>query len=284
MRKFIILFISFIFTLTASAALVDWDLHDDDCSSITGSHYTYTDDSSVSATTFDGKSCFKEIVNTPRSNSGGYIGYDIAVGTDDYTVEVRLYVDKVLTEGANANSIYYILTGDTYHFISCWNKDGKLFVRNSSSIYIDTGATFAEDEWNTWRFEVHNNQTDVDVFKNGVLVAEDMDCADNKVYPSSVSLLMFYGEDIATTCYWDWWNVDTGVNIVPVDKGVRLYTGSENIKIGCQPLDNSTHQLRVRGNSNTTYGIPLVATDDYYASALRIYDGSNIKSIPKVVE
>jgi len=62
------------------------------------------------------------------------------------------------------------------------------------------------------------------------------------------------------------------------DIGVRMY----GVTPGTEPLVDSgagAHKLRVRKGA-TTYGIPLVATNDSHASALRIYDGSAVKAIP----
>ena len=63
------------------------------------------------------------------------------------------------------------------------------------------------------------------------------------------------------------------------DIGLRIYDGSSVVKIGTQALDG--HALRVR-DGDTTYGIPLLATDSADASSLRIFDGSNVKALPAV--
>ena len=63
------------------------------------------------------------------------------------------------------------------------------------------------------------------------------------------------------------------------DIGLRVYDGSSVIKIGVQDLDG--HALRVR-DGDTTYGIPLLATDSADASSLRIFYGSNVKALPAV--
>lgn len=64
------------------------------------------------------------------------------------------------------------------------------------------------------------------------------------------------------------------------DIGLRIRTSTATIKIGVQTLD-ATHKLRIR-KGDTTYGIPLLALDDPSASGLRIYDGANVKALPKV--
>jgi len=65
------------------------------------------------------------------------------------------------------------------------------------------------------------------------------------------------------------------------DIGLRIYTGSSVVKVGCKDLNDGSHKLRVR-KDGTTYGIELVATDDSQASGIHIYDGSAVKALPFV--
>lgn len=65
-----------------------------------------------------------------------------------------------------------------------------------------------------------------------------------------------------------------------LDKGVRIKTSSGIIKIGLQEL-KASHKLRIRKDS-TTYGIPLLDTNDNDASPVRIYDGRSIKALPEI--
>ena len=62
-----------------------------------------------------------------------------------------------------------------------------------------------------------------------------------------------------------------------VDSGIRM--GAE--VIGCDTL-NSTHKLRFCKNG-TILGLPLVDTTDTHASKVRIYSGSAVKSLVKVI-
>ena len=64
------------------------------------------------------------------------------------------------------------------------------------------------------------------------------------------------------------------------DIGIRVQTDSGVIKIGVMDLESS-HKLRIR-KGNTTYGIPLLDVTDSNASPIRIYDGSNVKALPKI--
>ena len=63
------------------------------------------------------------------------------------------------------------------------------------------------------------------------------------------------------------------------DVGIRVYDGSEVVKIGTDQLE-PTHKLRVR-KGGTTYGIPLLEIADTNASTVRIHDGSAVKALPK---
>ena len=59
------------------------------------------------------------------------------------------------------------------------------------------------------------------------------------------------------------------------DIGIRVGA----LKIGT--LAVGTNALRIR-KGGTTYGIPLIATNDGSACGIRIYDGANVKSVPEV--
>lgn len=63
------------------------------------------------------------------------------------------------------------------------------------------------------------------------------------------------------------------------DIGLRIRAGASTIKVGT--LAVGTNALRIRKGA-TTYGIPLIATNDGSACGFRIYDGSAVKSIPEV--
>jgi len=65
-----------------------------------------------------------------------------------------------------------------------------------------------------------------------------------------------------------------------VDAGLKIYNGSNVIKIGCKTL-GATDKLRIR-KENLTYGIPLLETNDADASPVRIYTGNETKALPKI--
>ena len=58
------------------------------------------------------------------------------------------------------------------------------------------------------------------------------------------------------------------------DSGIRI----NGERIGVVPTLGTTHKLRFT-KSGTVYGIPLLATTDPFASSIRIFDGSEVKSL-----
>lgn len=67
--------------------------------------------------------------------------------------------------------------------------------------------------------------------------------------------------------------------IAHTDIGLRIKSSTEIIKIGVLPLE-ATHKLRVR-KGDTTYGIPLLETNDPFASAVRVCDGNALINLAK---
>ena len=78
---------------------------------------------------------------------------------------------------------------------------------------------------------------------------------------------------------------DTAISNVSLqaytDIGLRIKAGAEVVTIGALDLDAGTHKLRVR-KGGTTYGIPLITPGGADDSGVRIYDGSNVKTVPKL--
>ena len=62
------------------------------------------------------------------------------------------------------------------------------------------------------------------------------------------------------------------------DIGLRFKNSTTTVNVGVQDLDG--HKLRVR-KGNTTYGIPLIVPGSDGDANIKIYDGSDIKSIPE---
>ncbi|MDD4910164.1 MAG: hypothetical protein PHR44_05745 [Candidatus Omnitrophica bacterium] len=66
-----------------------------------------------------------------------------------------------------------------------------------------------------------------------------------------------------------------------VDIGLRLYDGTEAVKIACEPAGVLTSPLRVH-KDGTTYAIVLVEPSDSRASKLRVKTERGIKALAKI--
>jgi len=62
--------------------------------------------------------------------------------------------------------------------------------------------------------------------------------------------------------------------------GLKYEKAGVTYQIGGEEL-NSTHKIRVKTGS-TTLGIPLLDTTDAYASPIRVFNGTAVKSLPKI--
>ena len=65
-----------------------------------------------------------------------------------------------------------------------------------------------------------------------------------------------------------------------IDCGLRIYDGTSNIAIACEPAGTLTSPLRIYKGSSI-YGIVLVPTSDSNASKIRIQTSSGIKALRK---
>ena len=66
-----------------------------------------------------------------------------------------------------------------------------------------------------------------------------------------------------------------------IDIGLRLYDGTEIVRIACEPEGTLTSPLRIAKNG-LVYGIILVEPSDPAASKLRIQTSSGIKALRKL--
>ncbi len=65
------------------------------------------------------------------------------------------------------------------------------------------------------------------------------------------------------------------------DIGIRVRTTSETIIIGGLDLDDTTHQVRIKG-TDVVYGIFLLELDDPNASPIRVATSAGVKALPKL--
>jgi len=66
-----------------------------------------------------------------------------------------------------------------------------------------------------------------------------------------------------------------------IDIGLRVYDGTEIIRIACEPKGSLTSPLRIRKNG-VTYGIVLVDTPNPHASKIRVQTSSKVKALRKL--
>jgi hypothetical protein len=259
---------------------VDWDLLNEDCADISDWTDNDTGDGVSSQETFDSKSCFKFLKPTADGNYASRF-IDIGSFSGNYTLEFMIYLDNigVMESGGDYNGVQIQARGPTYRLAVNIGTNG-LSVRDSTQWNLISGISIVQDEWHKYRFEVHNSQTDVDIYIDDILKTIDADCSlattgsDGRVYYWAISDSL---PNVLT--YVDWVKADTGVGNMYFDVGFRVRGGSTTHRIGVTTL--SGHKLRINDGS-TTYGIVLAAVSDDDASPLRIYDGNNIKALPKL--
>ena len=280
MRYFIILIM--LFFSTSVFATVDWDLLNEDCAVITDWTDNDTGDGVSSQITFDSKETFKFLKPTADTNDASRYR-SITFAEIDYTMEWMFYFDNIGTQesGGNYDGVQIQSRGATNRLAVNIGTDG-LYVNDGTSWNLVSGISIVQDAWHKFRFEVHNSQTDVDIYIDDVLMASDVDCS-NPIATAAPNIVVFFV--VATTVadtlvYTDFIRADTGVGNVFNDIGIRFYDGSDNIKIGTLPV-TASHKLRI-DKGGTTYGVPLVATGASDDSNIRIYDGSTTKSLPKL--
>lgn len=264
--------------------MATWDIANYDCSSLTG--WTDQDANNGASTqeTFDSKSCYKQTVNPAGAAATHYaqlIGSAAGMSDTSYTVEVDVYISNCLG-ASNDNRVYFQLESVPYMLVMAWYEDGNLYTAYDGSMQ-DTGVDWSnEDTWQKWRFEVHNGGTDVDIYRDNVLLATDVRCDQSTLNEAGIILLNVYGVNDTTEGYYSNIKVDSSIGTVGNEEGVRIRGASSTIKLGCRP-SSENGKARVYA-SGTTYGLCLVDTGDSNASAVRMYDGSDIKSVAELTE
>jgi hypothetical protein len=140
--------------------------------------------------------------------------------------------------------------------------------------------------------EVSNNaSTWTTVWGNGYSAVTDsswqlLDYDISSVADGQPNVYIRWGYKVASEAYaYSGWNIDdvkvTG--IVPndnIDIGLRVYDGTEIVKIACEPQGTLTSPLRIAKNG-VVYGIVLVDPSDPAASKLKIQTSSGTKALRK---
>lgn len=266
--------------------MADWDMlnevWDDIADWSEGSHSL----GKAEQATFDGKECLHIYV----TKAGGFTDFYKTTGVGSvpgaYTVEVDVY-PSLLAAGSGTDLVHLGVCDGTRSFNVMWYQNGFVYIKNSGGTWsANVGATCPDDEWHRWRFEIHNGGTDCDVYKDNVLIVADMDCdaavdADNDYDDDGDCTLKIRTTSVKVSLYLDHLKIDTGIGGVGNESGMKLNTSGGVITLGSRPLTDPP-KLRYQ-TSSETLGLCLVDVGDENASPLRVYDGSNIKAIGKVM-
>jgi hypothetical protein len=252
------------------------DLLDENMADITDWTDSDIGSGTSSQVTFDSKSCMKLETGTTIL-SGALRIRDVGSYGTRTVVSLSLYSDTVGTSLWECTRL--TLQNATHQCSFHFAADG-LWVLNSIT-YVKLGDYVVEDTWQEWTFDIDWTNLLCDIYLNGSLIVENEPVGyAGAVTDGSVALMTSNMTTANRLAYVDWIKVGS-LAIEYIDIGIRVRTAGGTITIAAETL-TATHKLRIRKGS-TTYGIPLLATTDEYASPVRIYDGATVKSIAKVV-
>jgi len=153
------------------------DVHDDDCSSLTG--WTDGDSSGTSdQETFQDRECFSFTVATHGAGNKAERYRDVGSIDASFTVQIRTYFDDI---GATTDTDHFLLLVDNGTIVLGvkFGVDG-MFI-NDGAAYNEVETDIVEgDRWTVWCFEVDGStpgSETVDVYKDNFLIASGVDCS-----------------------------------------------------------------------------------------------------------
>jgi hypothetical protein len=286
---------------------LDWDILNEDFTSLSGWSTSTAGGSTITQVTFDGRSCAKLDFPSNSSADAAIVALDktITIPTT-CTVELCYYMERDSSEPAKYGSYCRVQNGS-----QDWNgmRYGRGFVGPSesrvaiSSLANDRADGFyhrgigPEDAylgiWCIWRIVI-KEETKADMWANNIKCVFDTTPKTTSA-TNEISLYTAANKGQRATLYIDYCKIDTtpedysdtalnidGEQIVcnyshvartPEGDG-GLYIPANDSKLKMQHKD-------VAGNP-AICSVPLVATDNDYASKVRIYDGSAVKSLMKI--
>ena len=297
-NRSLILTAAFLILFGGSAFALDWDIINEDFSSISEWTNSSSSGGAISQVTFDGESCLK--LDYPSNASA-----DAAIASatrsdlllpDTYTLEFRAYVYS----DASGYGFY------SYSKYASKSYDVRVGYRSSvqkSSVAVYTTTTVTGGavtgpgtsyigHWATYRMVVKSGRL-VDVWVNGVPYVFDLEIT---AANSGTLLELFNVTNSGTNsiAYVDYVKIDTtpeGCNTSPFnisDEKIVVSYSNEGIAAGGSWLEfpSNNGPLMIEGKLlDGTYGIcsiPLVATNNSQASKVRIFDGTSVVSLKKI--
>ena len=227
-----------------------------------------------SQVTFDSKSCMKLDSGTAKASSFARRQQDIGSLGTNFVVSCNFYFDKLGPYASNNGKMLFKVDNGTIVLGVIFSNDG-LRIRDASSDVLIDGTAITEDTWQEWTFAVNGTAKTVDVYIDGVLTYEDIDCARAGATNGLIDFIQ-YGY-ITSDCitYIDWFKAGS-VGVLPLQsysestiktqgtyslKGVAAITDSLN--------DTLTRTIADNLDLSNSEGI------EYDIYALRT--GSNIK-------
>jgi hypothetical protein len=284
--KNVLLFV-FLLLLSTNSYALDWDLLNDDFSSVAA----WTDDDTGSGEskqeTFDGQGCLKLYV--PSGHVGELAARTIATGAfTDYTFEMRFCIDSDFSYfGSN---IYD--TGATNYVATLTVSPVRLRARipdvGGVATYRYCDFDFNRGEWNKIRIVKKSNKATI--YVNDLLYLYDTDPRTVNSIDNSVYLYAVGDATNNQVIYIDYARLDStpeGISTSPLSIGdqkiaIRYRQETDNVD-----YINGVEALRMYGGVNlgdnkNVLSIPLVDTAHSLASKVRIKTASGTKALMKL--
>jgi hypothetical protein len=188
------------------------DVHDDDCSSLTG--WTNNDSSGTSSQeTYEDRDVFKLTVATHGGSNFAQIYQDVGTIDTSFTVQVRVKHDDVGAVVGDADHFRFDVDNGTTILQIAFGTDGLRI--NDGSAWNEVGTDIVEnDHWTVWRFVVDGStpgSETVDVYKDDFLIASGVDCSNGVGATDGLVTITQYGVTTdGVTSYVDFLKISDG--------------------------------------------------------------------------
>ena len=221
-------------------------------------------------------------------------------GSGDFSADVRAMFHALPTAPAHFGLVaHYDSATSQREWLFCLNVSRGVYYLQFNYSINGTSVTACQSTWtptlDTWyHLSVVRNGNSLIMRVGGTQVGSTFDMTGITLHTSTHSLTIGRGasDNDVMNGWLDEVRVSKGIarwtaDFTPPsraynnysDIGLRFKKASGTFIIPVQTV-TSANKLRVYKGS-TTYGIPLLATTDYYAGVLRINDGTTTKAIPE---
>lgn len=299
--KKIIFIILCSFYLTLNVYALDWDLLDEDCAGI--GDWTSFDDGGATTTqvTFDSLSTFK--FNVPAATNGdAQVGRTVNFPDAGFTYEARFRVENYATTNGNFNWCPYNLmfgarTASKHNYRFEVGYDGtnyflKTRPTNDAADYLLYMLDLSPGGWHTIRIVVEASRV-VTVWIDDRVIVPELTWSRTSALSANYTNLALFGWGAGSEyqlAYVDYVKVDTTPEHSTSDSPLKIGTEDIGIRYRQDGEDDgyttaydytAAEKLRMYDGTDVL-SVPLVATGHGLVSKVRIYDGSNVKSLMKL--